>query len=218
MIQKIEKISQTVRYRSGAGYDHEHFAFTPLNHQGSCCKSCLLYTSDAADDTPCVDLGVEYLELDPAENTVKDPRYGGALGSHFPDYLNYSVREHGNRIGFWRILEILDKYEIKPTVAVNAMIADRYPRMVQECVDRGWEIAGHGISASQMITSQLTEKEERIFITKSLETLKRVSGVQPSGWLGQDFSQSERTLDLLANAGLHYVADFPNDDTPYATN
>ncbi|WP_460413896.1 hypothetical protein, partial [Staphylococcus aureus] len=25
--------------------------------QFSCGKSCLLYTSDAADDTPCVDLG-----------------------------------------------------------------------------------------------------------------------------------------------------------------
>ena len=104
--------------------------------------------------------------MDPAENTVKDPRYGGALGSHFPDYLNYSVREHGNRIGFLRVLEVLDKYNIKPTVAINAMIADRYPRIVQECLDRGWEIAGHGISASQMITSKLKEKEEILLIRK----------------------------------------------------
>ena len=212
MSQKIEKISQTVRYRSGSGYDHKHFAFTPLNQRRT------IKWPNGAKIAWCVYLFLEYLELDPAENTVRDPRYGGALGSHFPDYLNYSVREHGNRIGFWRILEVLDKYDIKPTVAINAMIADRYPRMVEECIDRGWEIAGHGISASQMITSQLEEKEEGVFITKSLETLKKISGVQPSGWFGQDFSQSERTLDLLANLGLHYVADFPNDDTPYATN
>jgi peptidoglycan/xylan/chitin deacetylase (PgdA/CDA1 family) len=212
MTQKINKISQTVRYRSGAGYEHENFPFTPLNQRQA------ITWPNGAKIAWCVYLYLEYLELDPAENTVRDPRYGGALGSHFPDYFNYSVREHGNRIGFWRVLEVLDKYDIKPTVAINAMLADRYPRMVQECIDRGWEIAGHGISASQMITSQLSEAEEKTIITRSLNTLEKISGVRPIGWFGQDYSQSTRTMELLEKSGVHYVADFPNDDTPYKTN
>ena len=33
-------------------------------------KSCLLYTSDAADDTPCVDLGDDLLEEDDEDDNV----------------------------------------------------------------------------------------------------------------------------------------------------
>jgi len=206
------KLPQTVRYRDGAGYDHPHFAWSPLPSRPA------MAWPGGARIAFCVYLYLEYLELDPPEGSVRDPRYGGALGSHFPDYLNYSHREHGNRVGFWRVLEVLDKHGIKPTVPVNAMVAERYPRMVEECVKRGWEIAGHGVSATQMITSAMSETEERGVIEHSLQTLERVAGKRPVGWFGQDFSESARTPALLAEAGLEYVADFPNDDTPYATN
>lgn len=204
--------TQTVRYRQGAGYDHDHFPYSPLTERKP------LAWPGGARIAWCVYLYLEYLELDPPEGTTRDPRYGGALGSHFPDYLNYSHREHGNRVGFWRVLELLDKYAIKPTVPVNAMLAERYPRMVEECVKRGWEIAGHGISATQMLASHLDEAAERAVIERSLSTLERVSGTRPVGWFGQDYSESARTPALLAEAGLRYVADFPNDETPYATN
>jgi allantoinase len=212
MSEETGKPAQTVRYREGAGYDHGHFAYSPLSQRKP------VAWPGGAKIAWCVYLYLEYLELDPPEGSVRDPRYGGALGSHFPDYLNYSHREHGNRVGFWRVLEVLDKYGIKPTVPVNALLAERYPRMVEECVKRGWEIAGHGISATQMLTSNLSEEAERAVISGSLNTLEKVSGTRPKGWFGQDFSESARTPAFLAEAGLQYVADFPNDDTPYATN
>jgi peptidoglycan/xylan/chitin deacetylase (PgdA/CDA1 family) len=212
MSDEISKPPQTLRYRQGAGYDHGHFNYSPLSQRKP------VAWPGGAKIAWCVYLYLEYLELDPPEGTARDPRYGGALGSHFPDYLNYSHREHGNRVGFWRVLDLLDKHGIKPTVPVNAMLAERYPRMVEECIKRGWEIAGHGISATQMIASHLSEEEERAVIKQSLDTLQTVSGARPRGWFGQDFSESARTPALMAEAGLQYIADFPNDDTPYATN
>jgi allantoinase len=212
MSDEIGKPPQTIRYRQDAGYDHDHFAYSPLGQRKP------VAWPGGAKIAWCVYLYLEYLELDPPEGTMRDPRYGGALGSHFPDYLNYSHREHGNRVGFWRVLELLDKHGIKATVPVNAMLAERYPRMVEECVKRGWEIAGHGISATRMLTSHLGDDEERAVIDRSLDTLEQASGIRPKGWFGQDFSESARTPALLAEAGLQYVADFPNDDTPYATN
>ncbi len=206
------KLPQTVRYRQGAGYDHSHFEWNPLT------KRKPVAWPGGARIAWTVYLYLEYLELDPPAGSVRDPRYGGALGSHFPDYLNYSHREHGNRVGFWRVLDLLDKHGIKPTVPVNAMLAERYPRMVEECVKRGWEIAGHGVSATQMLTSKMSEAEERATIGRCLDTLEKAAGKRPVGWFGQDFSESARTPALLAEAGLAYVADFPNDDTPYATN
>lgn len=205
------KPPQTVRYREGRGYDHPHFEWSPLTERAP------VAWPGGARIAWCVYLYLEYLELDPPAGSVRDPRYGGALGSHFPDYLNYSHREHGNRVGFWRVLEVLDKHGIQPTVPVNAMLAERYPRMVEECVKRGWEIAGHGVSATQMITSKMSEREERAVIEGSLSVLEKVAGKRPVGWFGQDFSESARTPALLAEAGLNYFADFPNDDTPYPT-
>lgn len=205
-------MSQTDRYRRGRGYDQPHFDWLPLTARKP------VAWPNGANIAWCVYLYLEYLELDPPEGSVRDPRFGGALGSHFPDYLNYSHREHGNRVGFWRVLEVLDRYGIKATVPVNAMLAERYPRLVEECVRRGWEIAGHGVSATQMITSKMEEAEERRVIGRCLDTLERVAGTRPKGWFGQDFSESAQTPALLAEADLRYVADFPNDDTPYAMN
>ena len=204
-------LPQTARFREGRGYDHPHFEWSPLPARKP------VAWPDGARMAWCVYLYLEYLELDPPADAVRDPRYGGALGSHFPDYLNYSHREHGNRVGFWRVLEVLDRHGIKATVPVNAMLAERYPRMVEECVKRGWEVAGHGVSATQMITSRMEEAEERAAIEGSLAVLERVAGKRPVGWFGQDFSESARTPALLAEAGLQYFADFPNDDTPYPT-
>ncbi len=204
------KPGQTVRYRQGAGYDHDHFDFSALPNRPA------VAWPGGAKLAFCVYLYLEYLELDPPAGSLRDPRYGGALGSHFPDYLNYSHREYGNRIGIFRILDTLERHGIMATVAANAMLAERYPGLVEDCVARGHEIAGHGISATQMITSRMSEAEERAVIERSLSTLEQVGGTRPVGWFGQDFNETPRTPALLAEAGLSYVADWPNDDQPYA--
>lgn len=206
------RTGQTARYRDGAGYDHDHFAYSALPQRPP------LKWPDGARIAFCVYLYLEYLELDPPAGSVRDPRYGGALGSHFPDYLNYSHREYGNRIGVFRVLDALDRHGIRATVAANAMLCERYPRLIEECRQRGFEIAAHCISATQMITSRMSEEEERAVIERSLGAVAAVTGERPQGWFGQDFSESERTPRLLAEAGLSYVADWPNDDQPYAMN
>ncbi len=205
-----EKPGQTIRYRAGAGYDHDHFDYVPLP------KRSPMAWPEGARIAFCVYLYLEYLELDPPEGTVRDPRYGGALGSHFPDYVNYSRREHGNRIGVFRVLDALDRHAIKATVAANAMVCERYPSLIEECTKRGFEIAAHGTAATRMITSRMSEDEERATIEDALGTVEATAGARPRGWFGQDFNQSALTPRLLGEAGLSYLADWPNDDQPYA--
>jgi peptidoglycan/xylan/chitin deacetylase (PgdA/CDA1 family) len=202
--------SQIVRYRRGPGYDHDHFDYTPLPERPA------LAWPGGKRIAFCVYLYLEYLELDPPEATVRDPRYGGALGSYFPDYLNYSHREYGNRVGVFRLLEALDRHGLKATVAANAMLAERCPELIEACRARGFEIAAHGVAATRMISSRMGKAEERATIAHALEAVARVSGTRPVGWFGQDFGESSRTPGLLAEAGLSYVADWPNDDQPYA--
>lgn len=161
-------------------------------------------------------LCIEHWELDPPGEAHRDPRFVGEYGSFYPDFRTWSQREYGNRVAIYRVLEMLDRYGIKATVALNSSAARRYPNLVGECARRGWEFIGHGSHATRMLTSRMSSDEERASIADALDTLTRYTGGRPRGWHGQDYGESSRTPALLAEAGLDYVADWPNDDQPYA--
>jgi len=161
-------------------------------------------------------LYLEYWELMPAEASIKDPRFVGEYGSFSPDYRIWTQRDYGNRVGIFRVLEVLDRYQIKAGVAVNALAAERYPYLIEQFKKRGYEFIAHGHSANRMITSKMTEAEEKAEIEGSIAAVEKATGVRPTGWLGQDYGESQRTPQLLADAGLDYVLDWPNDDQPYA--
>jgi peptidoglycan/xylan/chitin deacetylase (PgdA/CDA1 family) len=62
----------------------------------------------------------------------------------------------------------------------------------------------------------MSEAEEKAEIAEAVAAIEKAAGVRPNGWLGQDYGESQRTPQLLADAGLDYVIDWPNDDQPYA--
>ena len=54
---------------------------------------------------------------------------GGVSGSGrpYPDVIGFSIREYGPRVGIFRVMEILDRYGIKPTIAMDSMTAENHP-------------------------------------------------------------------------------------------
>jgi allantoinase len=46
--------------------------------------------------------------------------------------------------------------------------------------------------------------------------VQAATGTRPRGWIAQDFTESDRTPRLVAEAGLDWLADWPNDEQPYA--
>ena len=131
-----------------------------------------------------------------------------------PDVLNYSWRDYGVRVGIWRLMEIMDHYGIKGTVALNSDVCIRYPRIIQGGNQLGWEWMGHGTSNSLLINRQ-TEDEERALIRDVIDTIRTGTGKHPRGWLSPALSESHRTLDLLAECGIEYVCNWVNDEQPY---
>jgi allantoinase len=137
-----------------------------------------------------------------------------ATTSLVPDVLNYSWRDYGVRVGIWRLMDIMDRYGIKGTVALNSDVCLRYPRIIQAGNQLGWEWMGHGTSNSIMINRQ-TEEEEGSLIRDVVDTIEKGTGKRPRGWLSPALSESHRTLDLLAECGIEYVCNWVNDEQPY---
>ena len=192
------------------GMDHEHYDWSPIT------KRRRLRWPDDARVALCVIVTLEHMEWSPPEGSFHLPTLaGGLVPRPFPDYMRFSNREYGHRVGIFRVLDVLDKHGIKATVAMDALTAENYPYLLRHCLERGCEIMGHGVSVSRMITSKMSEQEEREYITSSVSAMKTTTGSTPAGWLSPEQAESSRTPQLLAQAGIRYVCDWGNDDQPY---
>ena len=195
------------------GMDHDHYDWSPFTKRG------VLRWPESARVALCVIVNLERLEWQAPEGSFQARALSGGSGPRpFPDYIRLSHRDYGHRVGIFRVLDVLEKHGIKATVAMDALSAEHYPYLVDHCLQRGCEIIGHGISVSQMITSDMSEQQEREYVRNSVETLKRTTGVAPTGWLGAEYGESARTPQLLSEEGIRYVCDWTNDEQPYLMN
>lgn len=138
-----------------------------------------------------------------------------APGTRAPDIRTYAAYDYGNRVAIWRIMALLDRFNIRATVALTADVCDVYPAIVREGCHRNWEWMGHGVRIGQGLGG-LDEAAERAAIGQTLDKIEAATGVRPRGWLGPGLAETTRTPDLLKQAGAGYVADWVNDDQPYA--
>jgi peptidoglycan/xylan/chitin deacetylase (PgdA/CDA1 family) len=135
-------------------------------------------------------------------------------GGDAPTVRAWGQRDYGNRVGIFRIMEVLEKHGIRATATVNSAICDHHPQIIEDAVKLGWEFMGHN-KMNQTRLSGLPLEQERVLIHDSLERLKQASGKKPVGWLGAGLAETWNTLDILADEGLQYVSDWVNDDQPY---
>lgn len=131
-----------------------------------------------------------------------------------PDVLNYAWRDYGARVGIWRLMEILERQGFVATAALNSEACLHYPEIVKEGNRLGWEWMAHGQNNSSLFTG-MPEEAERPIIADVLDTIAKHTGKRSRGWLGPALTETDNTLDLLAAAGIDYVADWCNDEQPY---
>ena len=155
------------------------------------------------------------LQWFPLNTTGKPFRAPGGLTMPFPDLRHYTNRDYGNRVGIFRILELLDELKIPASAAVNAAIAERYPALLRELVSRKIEIVAHGLDMEQVHHSGMSQEAEAALVTRALGILRQTSGQKVTGWLSPGRAQSFATPDILAANGVSYACDWANDDMPY---
>jgi peptidoglycan/xylan/chitin deacetylase (PgdA/CDA1 family) len=98
----------------------------------------------------------------------------------------------------------------KPTVAINARICETYPRVVQACMESGWELNAHSYEQIPMHKVD----DQRAVIARTMSVIEKFSGTRPRGWFGPGLTQTFDTLDHLAEAGIEYIGDYVLDDDP----
>jgi peptidoglycan/xylan/chitin deacetylase (PgdA/CDA1 family) len=152
---------------------------------------------------------VEHYEYLPQFDGVRDPW----PRSPYPDVQGYSHFDYGNRIGFWRMLEVLDKYRIRCTVSLNLSVLDRYPQIARAMLSRNWDLMSHGFVNTAYMTT-FDEAQERDWLRENMTTFERHTGRRLEGLFGPSSSCTARTPDLLAELGFLYHCDWMHDDQP----
>jgi Polysaccharide deacetylase len=188
------------------GLDHDWFAHGPVRERRK------LQWPGGARVALWITVPVEFFPLDaPAEPF----RPIGALDRPYPDLWAYANRDYGNRVGIFRIMRVLDRFGLRATAAVNADVAIRTPRLIEEIVRRSWEVAASGINMGLVHHGGLPRAEEEERVATASAMLRRASGQAVEGWHSPGHSESMNTLELVAGAGFRYVMDWINDDLPY---
>ncbi|MEM7429257.1 MAG: polysaccharide deacetylase family protein [Pseudomonadota bacterium] len=139
--------------------------------------------------------------------TILPPPMGQPL---LPDVPNWSWHEYGMRAGFWRQWAALTDRNIPATLAINGQVCTSYPRVASAALEAGWEFMGHGFLQGPMHKVD----DQRAAIQETVAAIETFSGRAPTSWESPGLTETDETLDLLAEAGIRYVADWVIDDLP----
>lgn len=145
--------------------------------------------------------------------------FGAGLGAEIapggpqPDILNYAWRDYGNRVGAWRMRDVLDALDLPVSVLANSALYDYAPELMAAFRARGDEVVGHGRSNAER-QSGLDPANEARLIAEATEAISRAEGTAPQGWLSPWIAESHVTPDLLAEAGYGYTLNWCMDDQP----
>ena len=127
-----------------------------------------------------------------------------------PDVPNWAWHEYGMRVGFWRFLDVLGSRKLKATFAVNGTACSLYREACEAARDAGWDFMGHGFVQKPMHRVE----DQRAAIADTIAAIKDFTGKPPRGWESPGLTETDETLDLLAEAGIEYVADWVLDEQP----
>ena len=181
---------------------HERLSYSPISQRPK------MVLPGGARMVVWVIVNVEEWNIDePMPRTVLTPPAGGQPS---PDIPNWAWHEYGNRVGFWRMLEVFDQFKIPAVLAVNGSCFKTYPQIAEAARSRGWEFLGHGFIQKNM--QKVENEAEAIRLTT--EAIRQFSGKPPRGWLGPGLTETWETPDLLQEAGYDYVCDWVLDDQP----
>ena len=159
--------------------------------------------------------GAEYSTLDGDAHHETNSEVPSPVPPDQRDVFNESFFEYGSRVGVWRLLDLLDRYQAPSTFFCCALALERNPEAARQIVARGHEVCGHGYRWEEH--HLMSRDQEHESIRKTVESLTRTTGQRPVGWFTR-YGASVNTRELVATeGGFIYDSGAMNDDLPYYT-
>src|SRR2546426_8933851 len=116
-----------------------------------------------------------------------------------PDVINWAPRDYGNRVGIFRMMEVMARHGVRGTVALNAEACDDYPQVIEDARALGWEFMGHNQSNSRLLHLMAPEAERRGG-PPPLSGVEKATGRGPQGGAGSLGQQSRGTVGVAVAA------------------
>ncbi len=110
-------------------------------------------------------------------------------------------------------MELFSELEFRPTISLNSRLCGFYPELPGAFAKSGAAIVCHGRTNAEA-QAGLDEAAERKLINDVRAEIAHLTGYPPNGWLGPWIAETERTPDLLQEAGFTYLLDWCMDDQP----
>ncbi|BCW64874.1 polysaccharide deacetylase [Paenarthrobacter sp. MSM-2-10-13] len=124
-----------------------------------------------------------------------------------------SHQSYGPKIAVPRLLQLLDRQDIKATFFIPGFTAESYPDVVRRIADGGHEIAHHGYLHEPM--QGIDAATEASYLDRGLEALANVAGIRPVGYRAPWWELNWQSPALLADRGFLYDSSLLDGDAPY---
>ncbi len=133
------------------------------------------------------------------------------------DLQGESWAAYGGETGAWRILELLERQQIKATIATSGKSVEVYPDVIRAYHSAGHEIGAH--SYTQCVVLPYMEPEEELsIIQKCTDIISNATGERPVGWISPRATQTQHTAGYLAAEGYLWHGDYNDTDVPYVVS
>jgi peptidoglycan/xylan/chitin deacetylase (PgdA/CDA1 family) len=113
-----------------------------------------------------------------------------------PDIPHYARMDYGNRVGFWRMLDVLNNNKVRACCCLNLEILDHFPEIKDAMVAQ--RLGLHGARSLQQPANLRLHRRAGARVLAGLHTV--------------------RTDDLMAEAGCLYHTSWIIDDQPWPIN
>ncbi len=168
-----------------------------------------------------ITINLEYWEKSRPDQ--KEPLFTGgpmtiphALPGDVWDSANWTWREYGQRVGIWRLIDMFDNADVKPSCTVNGLMMVERRRIVDAVNERGWELVPHNWAQNDLLTYYAGNPDaEHAVIKRTVDKYREVVGRAPKAWLSSAIRGTPHTPAFLKAFGFIAYCDYLNDDQPY---
>lgn len=164
--------------------------------------------------TTCIVLESWPDELGTAKSLQSEFRKGVPAEAKFKqDIASITDRQYGERVGVYRVLNVLREEGIKASFFVNGHTVETFPDLMKQIVAEGHELCSENWRHEYVF--MMTPEEQRADIARTVDTFQKVLGFKPKGYIMPGERPTDDTPKFLVDLGYKYWMCFLHEDLPY---